>query len=324
VDAGFVIGISPSTSLYLGGTARRTDFMLRRRNLNVSVVPFGADGDGRDLFGDLVKEGGLIRSDRTGSRRFAGFDDVWALDPDGWSDYRGFTAGLDHRDERMDFFATYTRSRTEDNWVGAAGGHPDAELDPRLPELEVPWSEGVSDFDLPHRFAAGATFRFAGQLSVGATYRLTSGLPFTPGYRRGVDVNGDGSAMNDAARVPDAGALSGLLSEWPCLEDMLGGFAVRNGCRGPMQHGLDARLALTLGSLGRAGVSLVVDGLNLIESSDGLRDTALLLLDTEAPLQISDDGSVITVPTRVNEGFGDVLLPSSMGRVLRVGIRIGG
>ena len=62
----------------------------------------------------------------------------------------------------------------------------------------------------------------------------------------------------------------------------------------------------------------------IFESKDGLRDTALLLIDRDGELEISDDGDTTTIPTLVNPDFGSVLLPSSPGRVLRIGLRIGG
>ena len=66
----------------------------------------------------------------------------------------------------------------------------------------------------------------------------------------------------------------------------------------------------------------MVDGLNLVESSDGVVDEALLLVDPAS--SISSSGGVVTIPTVVNPDFGRVIYPTSRGRMIRVGFRIGG
>src|SRR5690606_30255587 len=68
------------------------------------------------------------------------------------------------------------------------------------------WADGRSDFDVPHRLAVGAELRLpilAG-VSIAGVYRYQSGYPFTPGFRDGVDMNGDGSGRNDPAFVDNA------------------------------------------------------------------------------------------------------------------------
>jgi hypothetical protein len=70
--------------------------------------------------------------------------------------------------------------------------------------------------------------------------------------------------------------------------------------------------------------SITVDGLNLIETSGGIIDDALLLVDPDGTITTSPDGSTVTIPTLVNANFGEVLYPTSRGRMLRVGVRIGG
>ena len=76
---------------------------------------------------------------------------------------------------------------------------------------------------MPHRFVAGAVLDLSGA-SISAVYRQSSGRPFTPGYRRGVDVNGDGSGWNDPAFIPAPGEL-GSLADLECLAENAGGFA---------------------------------------------------------------------------------------------------
>jgi hypothetical protein len=67
--------------------------------------------------------------------------------------------------------------------------------------------------------------------------------------------------------------------------------------------------------------SLMIDGLNLIEPEDGVIDDALLLVDPSG--SITSTGGVVTIPLTANPEFGSVLYPSSRGRMLRVGLRIG-
>jgi hypothetical protein len=68
-------------------------------------------------------------------------------------------------------------------------------------------------------------------------------------------------------------------------------------------------------------VSLVLDGLNLIEAEEGVVDDALLLVDPSGT--ISSAGGVVTIPLTTNPDFGSLLYSSSRGRMLRVGLRIG-
>jgi hypothetical protein len=250
---------------------------------------------------------------------------VWALDPDGWSEYRAATVGFEHSAPSVELFGMYTYSETTDNWIGAGAGLVDASLPPGLSLAagETEWAEGTSDFDTPHSVSAGGLLR-AGRVTLSGVYRFRSGLPFTPGYRYGVDANGDGSMRNDVAFVPDQTELAGLVDAWPCLEGQAGGFAVRNSCRGPAHHALDVRLELELGSIGGRPARLALDGLNLVESSGGVVDDALLLVDPSGSVTTSPDGSVVTLPTEVNPDFGRVVYPSSRGRMLRLGVRIGG
>jgi len=317
--------LSGGWALHADGVFRRTDFLPRRRDLNLAPLPLGTDANGRDVFGDLEKLGSVAVATPGTNRRFPEFDQVWAIDTDGWSEYRGVSVGIERVGGGADFFATYTRSETRDNWVGAATGLPDAQLDPTVPDTPT-WSEGVSDFDVPDRLVAGTTLHLgpSGVLGLSAVYRYESGLPFTAAYRLGVDANGDGSWRNDVAWVPSASEIAGLLSEWPCLDAQAGAFAVRNGCRGPARHALDARARVRLGRIGGRGVEIVVDGYGLVENEDGIRDTALLLVDPGQAIGSSAGGTTVTLPVTVNPDFGKVLVPTGRGRILRVGIRIGG
>ena len=224
LGAGWVFHVSVS--------ARRTDFLPRRRDVNLPIYPLATDAYGRDVLGNLDKIGSVVAADVGTNRRFGGFDAVWAVDPDGWSKYKGASVGLEYATERADAFVSYTHSQTTDNWIGASKGLPGATLDPRLPgEAGRSWAEGTSDFDIPERLVAGARFHFdVGQgADISATYTYQSGRPFTPGYRTGVDANGDGSARNDVAFVPTATELGSLSSSL-----VLPGRSVRR-VRGPQQ-----------------------------------------------------------------------------------------
>ena len=324
--AGLVREITGSLSVHVSGDFRRTDFLLRRRNLNVAQVPSATDQFSRGVYGTLAKDGSLITATGADARQFSSFGAVWALDPDGWSEYRGVTAGLEFRSRSLNLYGSFTRSETTDNWIGAASGSAEAQLSPRLPSFVESWDEATSDFDVPNRIVASAVVRFPALpgTSAGATYRYSSGRPFTPRYRRGVDANGDGSLENDVPFVPQPDELGTLHADWRCLRNQSGDFAVRNSCRGPARQALDARLRVGLGQLGRHNASLFVDGLDLLETKDGLIDDALLLVDPDAGITFTSGGTSMNVPYEVNPGFGQVLLPTGRGRMIRVGMRIGG
>lgn len=314
---------SPSTAMTVEGTYRRTDFLMRSRDLNLPVSPAASDPWGRPVWGTLTQDGSMVVTTDPGSRRFGGFGTVSALDPSGWSEYVGATVSLTHAQTALSTTASYTWSETTDNWVGAASGSMDA----RLPSVHstdtdaTDWTEGVSDFDATHRAAVVATLRF-NPVSISTLYRFRSGRPFTPGYRAGVDANGDGSLVNDVAAIPDEASLGSLASEWSCLGEP-DTFAVRNSCRGPASHSLNLRLAFDLTDLLGRPASLAFDALGLVETRDGIIDGALVLVDPAGTITTSPDGSTVTVPTIVNEDFGTIQYPTSRGRMIRIGMRIG-
>lgn len=327
LGGGILQDIGAGWVLHLSASVRRTDFLPRRRDLNLPAYALAQDNHGRDVFGDLEKMGSVVAPMLGSNLRFADFGPVWAVDPDGWSKYRGVSLGLEYATDQADAYLSYTRSKTTDNWVGASRGLPDAMLDPHLPEAGgAQWSDGTSDFDVPDRIVAGGRMRFdiAAGVEVSASYTFESGRPFTPGYRTGVDANGDGSARNDVAWIPDASALGDLANAWPCLADHTGGFAERNSCRGPDRSSLNAGVRVGLVAVGGRTVSLTFEGFNLLQNDAGLVDNALLLVDPSSPLERSSGGSVVTIPTTVNPDFGKVIFPAVPLRIVRVGFRIGG
>lgn len=324
---GLSVGVSQRVtsglSLFAEGTSRRSDFLLRRRNLNLPIVPIASDPQGRPMYGSLTQDGSLIAANSADRRRFDAYDAVWALDPDGWSEYWGVTGGAEIRTARVDAYAAYTFSETTDNWVGARSGLPSRELDPLLPPGDEPWSDGVSDYDAPHRFVGTTTIR-AGAVEVSGVLRFASGVPFTPRFRRGVDANGDGSFDNDPAYVPTLAELAPLLGDWPCLEQQAEGFAVRNSCRAPDTYTFDVRVSVDVGTIANRRATLMLEGFNVIEDRSGVIDEALWLVDPAGTVDTSPDGATVTIPLVLNTSFGDVIHSTGRGRSLRVGMRIGG
>lgn len=322
-SVGITRSLGAATALHLSGTYRNTVFLPRRHDLNLLPGAVAQDQYGRPIHGELVQQGGLVAAEPGSNRRFPEFDVVSALNPDGESRYLGLSLGLEHRAAGpLGLFARYTFSRTTDNWLAAGGRGPDAELPPFPGRIGgSDWADGRSDFDVPHRLALGAEFA-VGALRIAGVYRFRSGVPFTPGFRAGVDANGDGSARNDPAYIDGAApGIADLLAQHDCLRDHVGAFAERNSCRGPAIHGLDLRLSLGLVRLGGYPAELVVDAFNLIESDVAEPDGALYLVDPNGTL-LDDGAGHVTVPLVANPNFGQPLARRSTGRALRVGLRI--
>ncbi len=310
----------------LTGTYRHTDYLPRRADLNRLPAAAARDQYGRPIYGTLVQEGDLLAVQPGTNRRFSGFDLVSAISPDGYSDYWGVTYSLERQVGRgLHLLASYTYSRTTDNWLSGRGGGPEAQLSPFPDSLgREDWAKGRSDFDVPHRVVAAAEFEMPLPLSphVAFIYRYSSGYPFTPGFRNGVDANGDGSAVNDPAFVDaTVPGMSSLLSRWDCVRGQLGRFAERNACRDPGVHSLDLRITLDL-PLGRAPIAVAIDALNILESDVGVRDHALYLVDPTGTLTTNAAAGTVTVPLVANPEFGNLLVHRTTGRELRIGLRV--
>jgi hypothetical protein len=317
--------VAPGTTIHFSATYRETDYLPRREDLNRLPVATGADQHGRPIYGPLVQVGQLVTSPRP-NRRFGDFDVVSAINADGWSRYWGVTGAVEHdAGDRLGLFARYTYSKTTDNWLARSDGGPDAQLSP-FPEREADdWRDGTSDLDLTHRVAAGAELRFPGPLEprLSAVYRYRSGYPFTPGFRTGVDVNGDGSGRNDPAFVDTSiNGVSTLTSEWDCLRTQTGRFAERNSCREPGVHGLDARFGLVVGRSSGLSMQLFAEGLNLTDPAVGERDVALYMIDASRALVEDPVRRVVTLPLVANPDFGKLLGRAGTGRTLRLGIEV--
>jgi hypothetical protein len=309
------------TVLHLSGTMRRTRFLLRRSDLNLTLQPGATLQDGRSVYGTLTKMGSVVVAEPGSNRRFGEFDQVWALNSDGWSEYQALTMAVEHSaSDLLDLFADYTYSITEDNLVGARWGTPEARMKPRLgSEGPDRWDEATSDFDVPHRATVGARARF-GVLEgaeVAGIYRFRSGLPYTPGFRAGVDLSGDGSGFNDPAFVEEGGT-----GPQACLNADVGRFASRNGCRGDSVSFLDLHVVLGLFRFGPSVASLTVDLFNLLDAELGLPDHTLHLVDGGEPLSQDPDSGAVIVPLVPNPSFGVVGAPQRPGRMIRVGFRV--
>ncbi len=323
-----ITGNAGGMGLRLTGVYRHTDFLTRRRDLNLSPAPRARDQYGRVIYGALLQEGGLLGPRPGSNRRFAAFDEVSSLEPTGFSDYAGAGLSIDRQVSRgLSVLASYTYSRTTDNWFGARDGSAEAQLLPFADSAgPTEWARGRSDFDVPHRLALGAQLRLPGRAGVRLTalYRWRSGYPFTPGFRDGVDANGDGSARNDPAFVTDTvqGAAA-LIAQHPCLRRQVGRLAERNSCREAGAGWLDLRFAVALVRSRGAAVDLYVDGLGLAHPDDAVVDRALYLVDPARALVTNAASGVVNVPLVANPNFGQALAVRSPGAAWRVGLQVG-
>ena len=316
-------------ALRLEGNYYHTDFLLRRIDLNLVPEAVGQTQEGRPVFGQLVHQGGLLVAEPGSNRRFDEFDLVSGLASTGFSDHQEATAALERKlPYGISFSASYTFSHTEDNVLGLRALDPADGLNP-FPEGQngVDWAEGRSDFDVPHRFNAFGEYRTQGRtpIAVGARFRYRSGLPFTPGFRPGVDPNGDGAGNNDPAYL--LGAISGLselLSSASCDAPSVNAVVARNSCREDAVSALDARVEIGLPVRFSDGsrLALVVDGFNLISSETGIVDRALVLVDPAGTLTVGGGGQ-INVPLIANPNFGKLLSRRTDSRFFRIGLRVG-
>ncbi|MGH7593292.1 MAG: hypothetical protein ACRELE_05510, partial [Gemmatimonadales bacterium] len=182
------------------------------------------------------------------------------------------------------------------------------------------WEDGKSDLDIPSRVAATLRYTAAGTTpwSVAARYRYRSGIPFTPGFRAGVDANGDGSGGNDPADIATTiPGMAALTSANPCLATQIGQFAGRNSCREDGVHALDVHASLPIAR----GWAVTVDGFNIVGTSTGLFDHAAVLVDPNGTITTDTSGHTV-LPLVANPGFGRLLSRRGNPRVLRIGFRV--
>jgi hypothetical protein len=323
-ELGLTRAVGGGVTFQITGGYYHTDYQLRRANLNRVPAPVADTDEGRPVFGSLIKQGGLLQAEPGSNRRFDEFDLVSALVPTGFTDHYEITGALERRVSRdMSLIASYTFSRTRDNLVGRLEADPYDQISPFPGGLNgADWSEGRSDLDIPHRAAATLEYRSRGTrpLTLSARGRFRSGLPFTPGFRAGVDANADGGGNNDPAFL-DAG-LAAQLGQASCSQGASNQFAERNGCREKAVVGLDLGLKMlfALGGAGGRALALHVDALNVVSSSTGIIDRALVLVNPGAPLGLS--GGQYALPLTANPNFGKILSRRGEPRLLRVGLGI--
>ena len=325
-DLGIARGIRGGTTLSVAGSYGHTDFLLRRQDLNRPEAAGRATQEGRPLFGTLVQQGGLVSAAPASNHRFDKFDMVSGLAPTGFVDHYEVTATLEHHAARgLTLDASYTYGKTTDNLVGLLAPDPADQLDPfptGLPNGGGDWSSGRSDLDVPHRVAASAQYRTTGKtpIGVGARWRWRSGLPFTPGFRPGVDLNADGGGNNDPVFVDPT--LDAALGAGSCSV-VAGGFAERNSCRGKSVQALDLELSIGLPVTLKGGgtLRLTIDGFNVVSSKTGVLDRAVLLIDPAQTLSAGGNGRV-TVPFVANANFGSLLSRRVEPRLIRFGLRM--
>jgi hypothetical protein len=317
-----------NTALHVSTTFRRTSHLPRRTDLNLVAGSLTDDQYGRPLYGVLIQQGALLAARPGTNRRFETFDAVSALSADGSSQHWDVTARLEHSaGEQIDFFGSYTYARSTDDWMWATQRGRETLLDPGLGSAagSADWAHASSDYDVPHKAVVGLQVRLpipGLRPRIAGLYRFRSGPVFTPGYRDGVDANGDGSPRNDPAFVDeDLPGMSELLASWGCLREQIGRFAGRNSCRQPDLHTLDARLAFQVARVGDTTAEFVADGLNLLDATMAAPDAALVLVDPSGRLS-TDSRGVITVPLMANPHFGQPLLRTSTVRALRLGLRL--
>ncbi|MGH7583685.1 MAG: carboxypeptidase regulatory-like domain-containing protein [Gemmatimonadales bacterium] len=320
--------LDAATTLTVSGAYRHTDYLLRRDDLNRVPGAVNTGADGRPIFGSLQQFGGLIVPALGSNRRFPEFDMVYALSSTGYADYYEAGASVDRRLARgLSATLSYTYSRTTDNLPGALSANPADQLSPFPGGLNgTIWEDGRSDLDIPHRVAATVSYTSRGKspFTLAARYRYRSGLPFTPGFRGGVDVNGDGSGGNDPAflgsdaAIPGIGALVGANS---CLAGQANQIAGRNSCRDPGVHSVDLHASITLPMGGAHPVALTVDGYNVAGSATGLYDHAAVLVDGSRSITFDQSGHVV-LPLVANPDFGKLLSRRGIPRQIRVGFRV--
>ena len=311
----------------LFGAYHHSDYLPRRTDANLAAAPFGEAQDGRPVWGLLVKQGGLVTAVPGTSRRFSDFDLVTIMTPTGFSDY--YEAGLGFGvplGRTVSLAVDYVFSRTRDNLVGLLEPDPADQLSPFPGGVSgLNWDEGRSDLDVPHRLAGTLDFQTGGRnpvvLSLRGRYR--SGLPFTPGFHSGVDVNGDLGGNNDPVSADAVVITAGSSAKASCERLNVGGFAGRNSCRQSGVGSLDARLGvpLPLGS-GPARLLVTVEAFNLVATATGVVDRAALLVDPAGSFSANPGTGAVQIPYLANPRFGTLLRRGGEPRVIRLGLRV--
>ena len=324
VSGGITHAVAPGTVLGITGGFQHTDFLLRRDDVNRPPAPLAlTDGD-RPVWGDLVQLGGLIVAAPGSNQRVAGFDHVWGLTSTGYAEQQFVTVAIERQVAAgLSLAGSYTWSRTEDNLPGQLSALPaDRAIVLDAADGASGWSDGRSDLDIPHRVALSAHYRQPGRTGLTATarWRMRSGLPFTPGFPPGVDVNGDGSSANDPVSLRGADGIAGLLSGAGC-DPGNGPFAERNSCRAGAVQALDIGVGFRLPLGGRRGLRLSVEAFNVVASATGVVDRAAVLVDSEGSITTDGEGRLV-LPLVLNDHFGELLSRRTAPRTIRFGLSV--
>jgi hypothetical protein len=323
-EAGLARTLGAGTTVHLRASYAHTDYLLRRDDLNLVPGAVATDADGRTLRGSLVQQGGLIAALPGSNRRFNDFDQVFALSSTGFADHYAMTFGVVRDLGRgLTLDGSYTWSRTEDNLIGQVEGDPANRLSPFFGDAEqAAWDEGRSDLDIPHRVSVQARYTSPGAqpFTIGARWRYRSGVAFTPGFRRGVDANGDGATGNDPVALGSVTGLAGLLSGAGC-DAGSGPFADRNSCREDAVQALDLHASFGLPFGGARRVMLTLDAFNVIATETGIVDRAAVLVDPAGTITMNAAGRSV-LPLVLNDNFGGLLARRGDPRTLRLGLRV--
>ncbi len=318
--------LGSAATLTIHGAYYHTDYLLRRTDMNRPAGSVATGSDGRPIYGSLVQYGGLITPAVGSNRRFDQFDMVYGLTSDGYTnDYEAGVTLERHVGRGIDALLAYVYSRTTDNLPGQLSADPADQLSPFPDGLNgASWDPGRSDLDIPHRVAFTVTYTSPGAapFTLAARYRYRSGLPFTPGFRPGVDANGDGSGGNDPAYLGgDISGVNALAGSNACLGSQLNQIASRNSCRDPGVQALDLTLGVPLPIGGSHRVQLTVDAFNLAGSATGLYDHAAVLVDPAGTITYDGSGHLV-LPLIANPDFGQLLSRRGIPRQIRVGFRV--
>jgi hypothetical protein len=315
----------PALRLGLDLFLHHSDFLPRRRDLNRSPGSGVTDQFGRSHVGTLVRQDGLIVIRPGSDRRFQGFDEVWAVESDGWARTRGLSIGATWEAPGLLLEGNYTASSTTDNAPFGLTGLSNpltGSLGPSLGDAD--WVEGRSDQDRPHRVSllGIAELPLGPDTRISWNYRITSGRPFSAGVRDALGFEWEeGWTRLQPVALPDGQALPRSGDGWSCdLSTATSGRLERNSCRGSAVHTLDLRLDLGLPAMGGHALSLRLEALNLLDQVEVLRDPALAVVDGSRDFSLDATGTRVTLPVLENATFGEPLARLPGGRSLRFGI----
>ena len=326
LEGALALSLGRRTVAEVGGEYRRTDFLPRRRDLNRVPRRFAQDQFGREIFGEVIQEDGLVAIRPGSDRRFQGFDVVSALESDGWSTWSGVTLGIRHSaGEDRSLRASYTWSTLEDNVPLSEAGWPRMVRERLGSDGEEPaWLTGDSDLHRPHHLQVSGSLRLPGVpgVTLGGVYSAKSGRPFTPTVRDLLGADPTALMGLHPILIPEdlVELTAPLDGNWPCLGNLRRGELRRNSCRMGSVHFLDARATVSLPAPEGQRWHLSVDVFNLLDSGDEIPDGALFLVDGAGSVGEGLAGDRIRLPVVLNPGFGQPLFRNSPGRSLRVGL----